>query len=60
MTGSIDVMDVVEADVVVETSTILLERIDKHLAALPVDRKLITLDEHTDILLDLRNLVNQN
>lgn len=35
---------------------LLVARIDQHLADMPASRKLLTLDEHVDVLLDLRNL----
>lgn len=34
-----------------------VEVIDGHLAGLPADRKLISVDEHVDVLLDVRNAV---
>lgn len=33
-----------------------ITRIDEHLAAMPPGRQLIDVTEHTDVLLDLRNL----
>jgi hypothetical protein len=44
-------------DVVDAAVTAALQRIDSHLAALPTERTIVTLDEHTDILLDVRQAV---
>lgn len=32
----------------------LLDKIDQHLSSMPSDRRLVTVDEHTDMLLDVR------
>lgn len=37
----------------------LIELIDTHLAALPKERKTITVDEHRDVLLDIRNAATE-
>lgn len=34
----------------------LIARIDEHLASMPAERKLISVDDHTDMLLDIRLL----
>lgn len=38
----------------------LVARIDSHLAAMPTERSLISVDEHTDVLLDIRLLATAN
>jgi len=42
----------------IDANTAALLYIDQYLAALPVDRNLISVSEHTDILLDLRNILD--
>lgn len=34
----------------------LIARIDEHLASMPTERELISVDDHTDMLLDIRLL----
>lgn len=42
----------------IDATEAALVAIDRHLALIPADRTLITVEEHVDFLLDLRNILN--